>query len=160
MLYERLDCFTDEKFAYSKCDLKRISRNYVKINLNITLKKPVKDVWIHGIFFYKYNLFQKFPIDLWGNLCLWLDGKSKSYLLDWTTRPLLKYSNLNHTCPYTGTIHVKADNISIGQLLAFENFLPSGRFRMDINLTEGYGKSVFFTSRTFFSVSDHRIEQF
>lgn len=160
VIFERFDCFSDGRLAHSKCDMKRISRNFVKIHVNMTLKKSVKDVWIHGIFYFKYNRFQKFPIDLNENLCGWLAGTSKSYLLDWTTRVLIKYSNLNHTCPYSGTIHVKADNISIKQLLLFETFLPSGRFRMDINLTEGFGKSAFFTSRTFFSISDHRIEQF
>lgn len=160
MLFESFTCFSVENLAYSQCDVKRISRNYAKVNINITLKNPINDVWIHAVSYYKYNRFQKFPIDLWENLCLWLDGKSKSYILDWTTRPLLKYSNLNHSCPYTGTVHVKADNISLGKLIAVEPYLPSGRFRMDINLTEGYGKSAFFTSKFFFSISDNRIEQF
>lgn len=70
-MFERFDCYADGRFAFSRCDMKRISRNYVKIHVNITLRKPVNDVWIRGIFFYKYNRFQKFPIDLNENLCGW-----------------------------------------------------------------------------------------
>lgn len=62
--------------------------------------------------------------------------------------------------PYQDAIIVKADNISIKKLLDFEMFLPFGRFRMDLNLTEGYGKSAFHITSTYFTISDHRIEQF
>lgn len=140
--------------------MKRISRDNMRIHVNLTLRRPINNIWAHGIFYFKYNQFQKFPIDLWENFCLWLSGKKKSYLLEWTTENLLSFSNVNHSCPYQDLVFVKADNISIKKLLDFEMFLPSGRFRMDINFTEGYGKSAFFMTRTYFTVSDHRIEQF
>lgn len=162
IIFERFECLPNRNgmFSSTKCEMKRISRDNIKVLVNISLVKPVKDVWVHGVFYHKYTRFQKFPIDLWENLCAWLSGKGKSYFGEWGARNLLNYSNVNHSCPYDGNVIVKADNFSLKDLLNFEVFLPSGRFRMDVNLTEGYRKRVFFISKTYFSVSDHRIEQF
>lgn len=159
---EKLECSQNdgERLALVECDLKRISRNDFKINITINLLERVKDVWIHGVAYYKYNHYQKFPIDLWEDLCGWLSGKSKSYILDWFVKKLLKFSNLNHTCPYEGTIFVKNNNISYKEIQNFEVFLPSGRFRIDVNLTEGYHGRVFFMMKLYAKVSDHRVEQF
>lgn len=111
--FERLQCNSYANFVDVKCNMKRISRNYLQGYLNITLSRPVKELWIHGVFFLKYNLYQKFPIDLWENLCGWLNKKSKSYLLDWGLKDLMLYTNLNHPCPYVGHAYVKVDNFSV-----------------------------------------------
>lgn len=55
------------------------------------------DIWTHGVFYFKYNQFKKFPIELWEDACSWLSGKKKSYLLEWTTGYLLSFSNVNHS---------------------------------------------------------------
>ncbi|XP_031629656.1 uncharacterized protein LOC116344937, partial [Contarinia nasturtii] len=135
-------------------------RDFLRGYLNITLGRPVKELWIHGVFFFKYNQYQKFPIDLNENLCGWLSGKSKSYLLDWSLKDLMAHTNLNHPCPYVGDAYVKVDNFSIKELLKFDMLLPAGRFRVDINFTEGHNKPTLLGTRTFFSISDNRIEQF
>lgn len=157
-----MECYQNRNgsLASVKCIVKRISRDNIKLNIAINLTAPVKDVWIHGVFYYKYTQYQKFPIDLWENLCGWLDGTDKSHFLEWTTRKILKYSNLNHSCPYDGNVFVRADSYPMQNLLSFESILPSGRFRVEINLTEGYRKRVFFASKLFFAISDNRIEQF
>lgn len=162
IIFEKMECYQNRNghFSSVKCEMKRVSREHIKINLVINLTKPVNDVWIHGVFYYKYNRYQKFPIDLWESVCAWLGGTGKSYMLEWTTRKILKYSNLNHSCPYNGTIFVKADRLSLKDLLAFESLLPAGRFRLDINMTEGYAKKVFFIAQMFFAISDNRIERF
>lgn len=153
---ERIEC----RLAFVECNLKRINRENFKINISLNLTSRLKDVWIHGVAYYKYNHYQKFPIDLWEDLCGWLSGTSKSYLSDWFVKKLLKFSNLNHTCPYEGTIFVKNDNISIKEIHNFEVFLPSGRYRFDINLTEGYHGREFSSMKLYITISDHRVEQF
>ena len=41
-----------------------------------------------------------------------------------------------------------------------EQFVPSGRYRLDVNMTEGNKKNVIFMAKLYIAVSDHRIEQF
>lgn len=117
-------------------------------------------MWVHTVFYYKYAYtYQKYAIDLWENMCDWLGKKTKSYLLDWTIGRAQRYTNINHSCPYEGVVYLKADNISIKQF-PIEPLLPSGRYRMDINITEGNRKTSIFVGKVFFSISDHRIEQY
>lgn len=162
ILFERLQCLQNQgdSLASINCEMKRISRDNFKIDILINLTQPVKDVWIHGVAYFKYIHYQKFPVDLWEDLCGWLAGKSKSYLLDWGVKKLLKYSNLNHNCPYENAVYVKNNNITLKDIHAFEVFLPSGRFRLDVNLTEGYRGKVFFMMKMYITISDHRVEQF
>lgn len=102
--------------------------------------------------------YQRFVIDLWENPCDWLRGK-RAFILDWTVGKALKYSNINHPCPYRDQIYVKADNISMVDF-PVEQLFPAGRYRVDINITDGTKKKLLVKSQFFLSVSDHRVERF
>lgn len=115
---------------------------------------------MHGVFYHKFNgiVYHKFPIDLWENLCDYLDDRSaKSYLLNWTVGRILKYSNMNHSCPYVGLLYAKNDNISIANF-PFEPLIPSGRYRVDGAFTEA-DRVPQAEFQIYFSVSDHRLEK-
>lgn len=117
---------------------------------------------MHTVFYHKFSYtYQKYAIDLWENMCDWLAKKTKSYSLDWTIGRVRRqrYTNINHPWPYEGVVYVKIDNISIQQF-PIEPLLPSGRYRMDIDITEANRKTTIFVSQVFFSISDHRIEQY
>lgn len=113
----------------------------MKIDIHGTFTDPVEDIWLHTVFYYKYNgiSFFKFPIDLWENVCSWLNGTSRSYIMDWTYGRVMNYSNLNHPCPFIGLAYLKIDNISVANF-PLEPLMPSGEYRVDVNITEN--KSV------------------
>lgn len=124
------------------------------------LTEPIHDAWFHIVFYYRWNptTYNKFPIDIWENVCNWLDG-GKSYILDWIGGNIIKYSNLNHSCPYESQeLYLKADNLSINTFI-IDQFMPSGRFRIDGSITDGNKSRIFVKGQLFFSVSDHRIEK-
>lgn len=132
----------------------------MKIDLHWNLTRPVHDAWIHGTWYYKFNglTYNRFPIDLWENLCDWLSGKSKSYLLDWTIGRAINYSNMNHSCPYHGYVFLKVDNMSVNNFpFEPETLIPSGRYRVDLDFTEG-NRVPIGNAKLYFSVSDHRLE--
>lgn len=83
--------------------------------------------------------------------------KHKSYLLQWSLGKLQQFSNVNHPCPYNGTVYTKINSISDREL-QFEPLVPSGRYRIDVNVTNENRKIPLFIGQVFFSVSDHRIE--
>lgn len=145
------------KFAKWHCIVRRVSHDNLKIDIEGNLSRPLHKIKTHTVFYYKYNTYQKFAIDLREDMCKWLAKKDKSYLLDWTLKKVQQYSNVNHPCPYNETIYVKNNNLSISNI-PFEPLLPSGRYRIDINLTDQFDETI-FSGKLFGSVSDHRIEQ-
>lgn len=122
------------------------------------LTEPIYDAWLHAVVYYKYTTYRKYPIDLWENVCDWMSGKSKAYILDWTIGRVRQYTNLNQSCPLEGAIYLKLNNISIEHFV-IEPLMPSGRYRADLNITGPNRRNVLLLSKIFFSISDHRIEQ-
>lgn len=124
------------------------------------MTRPIRTAWIHGIFYHKFNglVYQKFPIDLWENLCDWISGKKQAYILEWTFGRILNYTNFNHPCPFFGYYYIFANNISIDHFVV-EPLLPSGRYRIDVDFmykqTDRLPENAF---QIYFSVSDHRLE--
>lgn len=139
------------------CRIKYIDRNHLKGYLSLDLRKPARSAWVHAVMFYKYFTYQRIATEYRDDLCAWINGDSKSFLLEYF-RPLIKqYTNANHSCPYTGKIFAKADNISVQQF-AFPQIVPAGRYRIDINVTINHQKIPMVGGSLYGSVSDHRIE--
>lgn len=142
------------------CEMKYIKRNILKINFWVKSSEPIYDAWLHSVFYFRFNrmTYQKFPIDLWENICSWCNNSAKSFMLDWSFGKILQYSNVHHACPYV-YVYLKVDNISMSHF-SIEQLLPAGRFRVDHNITSGNRKEVLFSVQMFLSVSDNRIELF
>lgn len=146
-----------------------MNRNDLMINVSFTLKEPLQKFYLHGIFYYRYNgiEYKKFPIDIWEDICEWLDqrdkpgglNKNKHFLMEWTIGKVLNYSNWNHPCPYDGEIFIKASQFPFGSF-QIPQFLPSGRFRIDVFILKADRKSIILASKAFFGISDHRLEVF
>lgn len=144
------------------CVFKYISRRDLKIEFRLNATKPLDDVWVHSVFYHKFNgiSFQKFPIDLLENVCNWISGKGKSYVMNWSLSKIIQYSNVNHACPWVD-LHFKVDNISAKAFTFDESFLPSGQYRVDNDFTETESRTstAFMSASLYFSVSDHRLEK-
>lgn len=134
--YEKLICkvYPGGKVAAHKCLTKYIDRNNVKVDSHVNFIEPLNNLWA-GIR---------------------LDGKSKSFVLDWILPIIGKYTNVNHPCPYN-SVYIKPDNISVNGF-AFPQIIPSGRYRINIKLAQGDERTVFKEGDLYFSISDHRIE--
>lgn len=143
--------------SHVKCDVKLVARRTLKFDIVGNLTRPLRRAWLHAVAYYRYTNYQKYALDLWEDLCGWLDGKKKSYILDWTVKRVQDYTNVNHPCPIEGHVFVKTDNISLDKFTT-EPLLPSGRYRLDVNFTEGKKGNVLLMAKMFVSVSDHRVE--
>lgn len=142
------------------CEIKYIRRDRFRMNIWANLSEPIHDAWFHFEFYYRYNptTYQKFPVDLWENICDWFEGK-RAHILDWTVGKVLKYSNLNHPCPYIGHVYIRTDNLTTNDF-PIEQLFPSGKYRIDVHFTDGNKSNVLVKSQYFFSISDYRIERF
>lgn len=145
----------------NRCIVKRIDRNNIKIDGLATLSKPVDDVWFHAVGYYKYNTYTKIATELWENGCdlirNFIAGKKflffPTYLIPFVTN----YTNVNHECPFSGQMWIRANNLSI-QFFALPQIVPAGRYRLDISITEGNREKVLGRAQIYGGVSDHRVE--
>ncbi len=125
----------------------------------------MNNLWLHGMLYYKFNglTYQKFPVDLWEDACSWLRGRQKgtqqAHILDWTIGNMIEYSTLNQsTCPLFGYHYFRNDNFSFN-VFKFKPLLPSGRWRLDLEFTDGYMSDVIAAGYAHFTASDYRIEK-
>lgn len=124
----------------------------------------------HVEYFYRYNAieYKKFPVDVWEDVCDWFDNrnktgwvnKSKAYILEWVLHRVLKYANFNHPCPFVGDVYMSCNNISQGDYFNIPQFVPSGRYRVDMYITDKTRKIIYISGKAYFEISDHRIERF
>lgn len=56
-------------FHNLSCKLKPLRNGPGNITITTIIPKPVKDLWVHMIVYYKFRVFQKFMITLDINLC-------------------------------------------------------------------------------------------
>lgn len=164
MFLDRLVCpksLPDSIGQSLRCNLKHVSRTNVKVSAYVNLTRPVNTCFFHGIFYYKFNgiTFHKFPIELLEDFCGWMNGTSRSYLMEWSFSKVLKYSNMNHTCPYVGPIWIKADSIREDSFTFENSLMPSGQYRVDLNVMEFPESVPYIKTSLYFSISDHRIEK-
>lgn len=122
------------------------------------LTRPLHGILAHITVYYKYKTYQRWAVDVWEDICGHLSGTKSSYLMLFTVNKVLNYTNINHPCPYEGNVYIKVNNISI-DAFPFEPLVPSGRYRVDVDLTEGKKDNVIVMVSLYVEVSDHRIEQ-
>lgn len=136
------------------CDVKYLHQGNLKVDVHGNLSETVHDAWVNAVFYYKYDTYQKYAINLWENLCDWFSGKTQSHILDWTIGRVQRFTNVNHTCPYyEGYKYIQIDNISM-EAFPLEPLMTAGRYRIDLSLTGENRSNVYFLGKLFISVSD------
>ena len=150
-----------EKVLSAHCVSKHISWDHLKADLDVKLSRPLPRIWVHAVFYFKFNgiVYNKFPIDIWENFCDFVDGKrEKSFYFNWLLSRLQRYTNMNHSCPYTAII-VKANNVSIDEIFPFDqSVFPSGQYRIDVTLTDEY-RVPFANASIHGSNAEHYLEK-
>lgn len=129
-----------------------------KADIYANFTEPINDLHIHVVLYYKYKYYQKYAIDLWEDLCGWMNKTKRSILLDYTfgLKTMMPHLNLNQSCPIS-YFRFMGERLE-RDTLDFQPPLPSGRYRIDINVTGKSRDDNSFWVQFWFSISDHRIE--
>lgn len=100
-------------------------------------------------------------VRFWINVCDWFAGKSYSFVMDWMAANLLNHTdiqlNVFHTCPFSGHLYLKSDNISVEVFSTFP-MLSAADYRVHFDLYTSDRKTFLAGLILSFSVSDHRVE--
>lgn len=120
-------------------------------------------VHVHFQIYVKYQVYKKFPVDLYEDCCGWLDKSKKSFVLDWTLGKALEFVHPDGNkmrCPLNGTYTLSFKNISINERFPMIPLIPAGQYMSDNTFLETGTNTVIFSAKIFFGISDHRIEQY
>lgn len=154
---QTIECGAIEEYSLgSICDIHIVARNTFAINISNNLRHPIDNVQLHVVLYYRYNRYQKYLIDRWEDICGYFSGKVPSPILDIILKNTKQFSNVNHTCPYSGSMTFAAKQFKMDNFI-IEPLLPAGKFRADVSFTEGAKRNTVSHIKVFFSISDHRV---
>lgn len=161
MILERIEykMFEEGIFSYYNIELKPIAHNVYRINATAILLRRCDTMWAHIILYYRYATYQKFLIDLWEDVCGFLDGV--------VTGPLTKIGmdnlktldvelNFPKKCPLRpGQLSIVHRSLNYSNVVI--PLLPAGRYRLDIFMSAKRNGSIQGQTQTYFSISDFRV---
>lgn len=139
----------------------RIGTNRVSFLFNTTIVR-LNIMQIHIVAYYKYQVFKRFPVDIWEDICAWFNTRKGSFFMDWSFKPALKYLKYDGElkCPLKGDFLVSYNNISYNKEFPLIPLVPSGQYRLDSTLTEANRSIIIGFAQLYITVSDNRIEQY
>lgn len=154
---------TSNKLTINSCSVNssgHIGSNMIKVDLDIVFNERFDELYVHTVFYYKYTVFRKFPIDVWENMCTALNPKKGPFYL--SSAYQIMFPHIQHDgdvkCPIMGLYKVKVANVSVDHF-DVPSLIPAGQYRIETNVTEKNRNNVLLMTILFVSVSDNRIEQ-
>ncbi|KAH8379476.1 hypothetical protein KR009_005150, partial [Drosophila setifemur] len=92
---------------FNECRLKAVSRQYVHFNLNITLiQSSTKEVRVHQQLFKRETGYKPFLMNSIYDACKFM-RKPFDPIAIMIFKSYRKFTNINHTCPFTGHVFIK-----------------------------------------------------
>lgn len=165
MEFERFECISNPNGPYKNttCQVKKVGWRNLKVNIAAYLTRPITDIQVNTVMYYKYSKYQRFPVNIWENICDALSGKSESHSFNWMFKPILQYpnttTNWGHLCPFDGFVYLRAPNIPL-DILPFIPLVPSGQYMFDLGFYEANRTKYLGTFKMFVAISDHRVEKY
>ncbi|KAH8411029.1 hypothetical protein KR222_007451, partial [Zaprionus bogoriensis] len=137
-----IECEPNPKYMVNvTCKIKARNWNNAVVQIDADLATPLRNTSIHLEVFKKgyNNRYFPFLVDVTFNICDVLSKRNSLSYGKIMTKLATRFSNVNHSCPYTG--HLFARDLYID-----EHLLPSfplGFYRLLIHLMENFADKPF-----------------
>ncbi|XP_059223886.1 uncharacterized protein LOC131997250 [Stomoxys calcitrans] len=134
----KIECAPSPKYFYNhSCRLKPINRYKTLAFMDTYIRDALRNVSVNiGVYARNdVNLYKPFLINTTQNLCWFLEKKFWGPYLRIFIDVISKYSNVNHSCPFTGSLFVK--NLFIDRKVIPVAF-PRGAYKILLIFYEGY----------------------
>lgn len=129
------------------CDLGE--RKQSKIRLGVVLN-----------YRFNNNVYRQFLINLDMDFCAYMATNRTFNIFMEQVMPLIeRFSNINHPCPYSGNVAVR--EMSFSNMLVDKSILPSGQYRIDINIYDSIERRPIIFCKVFLTIpiaSDARLD--
>ncbi|XP_017026941.1 uncharacterized protein [Drosophila kikkawai] len=106
----KIECDGNPLRVYNlRCNVKAISWNLALVNLTADLIKPIRNPIVHLQVLKKdyANQYKPFLIDVTFNICQVIERRNFLPYGVIMFKLLKRYSNINHTCPYSGRLFMQ-----------------------------------------------------
>ncbi|KAI8128688.1 hypothetical protein CVS40_1781 [Lucilia cuprina] len=104
----KIDCTGNLKYVYENytCRLRAINRYKTVGMMEVQPLKPLRNISFNLALYIRNdaNIFKPFLVNITENLCKWYARRSPGAYIAILMKVLQKYTNINHSCPYTGPI--------------------------------------------------------
>lgn len=153
---QRIDCQINQTFILNhSCFVRPIVHDVYKLNMTAVFRRDLNDIQVHiNTYFRVDDGYQKFPGDVWENLCDYLGNRGNPIFLKIFLPNFLEYMNTNHTCPYRAKerVSLAADKFQIKDF-KFAAFVPTGKYRTSLTFAEGNERNMVITFRLYYAVT-------
>lgn len=170
IIFEKLEykMYDENLVKMNYYEFKSIAHNVLRVNGSLTILKPFDEIWIRGVLYYKYTLYQKFLVDVEIELCHLLRNENLLFAF-----PFFKLATDNFMplfedildsdldmdfevkCPFNGTVSAYLPHLNVSKIVV--PLLPAGRFRLDMYYKQRKDGPLVVKSQHFFQISDLRV---
>lgn len=142
---------------------KLISYNVIRMNFSVSITQPVHSLYVRGILYHKYQQYQRYLIDVEGDVCQFVKtGFLSSPFIPMILENTLTYledleidTDMELACPAIGTLALAHPCCNISHITI--PLLPAGRFRFDVQFRVVKDGPIQASTQAFFRVSDVRV---
>lgn len=141
---------------------KLISRDVIRADVQATLNHTVSSVFVQCTVYYKFsnNEYRQFAVNVVEDFCGYMKGDIGNVIISRIFPDFIQFTNVNHTCPYTaGHYFIKVSNLSVNSVAPLM-IIPSGRYRLEISVYDGFKGPQLGKVHLYGSISDSRVEKF
>lgn len=157
IIFERIEC--DEPnhdfISQFKCEMRPVAPNVYRTNFTVHLRKPTANIWVYTSLHYRYSTYQRIAHQ-WEDLCYYLRHGTHAPVLKVMHENLKAMGTLIYTsqCPMTEFIFTQE---RFNASLFVIPLVPSGRYRIDLNVTQGKNGRYIHFRKFYFHISDFRV---
>lgn len=145
----------------NNCTVKN-SRNrsdQIDISIHTSILKPLPEIYLHVVLYFKYQTYKKFPIDLWDDACAWWEngnGKKESFAMEVIMATLQKHIKYNGQlrCPLKGNLSVDVKDVVINKVIPPLPLVPTGHYLSSIKFFEGDRSTLIAHTKTYMQITD------
>ncbi|XP_075160691.1 uncharacterized protein LOC142233598 [Haematobia irritans] len=135
-------CKHNAKYFWNHtCRLKPVNRYKSEVYMTTYIKDSLTNVTANMVFFKRNDvgIYRPFLVNYTGNVCKFFERKLFNPYMKIAMEPLLKYSNVNHSCPYTGKIFVAGLYIDAAMIPVP---IPPSYYKAEFKFYEGHPRQL------------------
>lgn len=113
MEFEVFECISNPNGPYKNttCHVKKKGWRNLNVNIAANLTRPITDIQVNTVMYFKYSKYQKFPVNIWKDFSDALSGKSEWHSFNWMFQTILQYpntaTNWDHLFPFDGFVYLE-----------------------------------------------------
>lgn len=144
---------------WTKCSVVLVDRNTQLLNIACSVgEKQKNNIRLHFKMYYRFNglTYRPFLIDIEADFCAFMLNvlKRPNIMLANVMEQVRKHSNIDHPCPYTGTVEIQ--NLTLSNLFLGGSMLPTGQYRFHSKIYDDKENKTILEPIVFFTVPQSR----